>query len=67
MNILPIPNEAPVLSPFYVWNKMVLFFVLFVYFDEFRYKNIEFPLYFCEFFHYNEAIIGERGFLVWAN
>ena len=40
---------------------------LFVYFDEFRYKSIDFPLYFCEIFHYNDTIIWERGFWAWAN
>ena len=42
-------------------------FMFFVYFDEFRYKNIEFPLYFCDLFPYNGIYIGERRFLVWAN
>ena len=67
MNILPfLPGMLP-LSSFCRQSKMVLISSLFVYFDEFRYKNIDFPLYFCEIFHYNDTIIWERGFLAWAN
>lgn len=67
MNISPFPPGSAVLNYLSQRNKTPLIFILFVYFDEFRYKNIEFPLYFCDIYHYNDTNKWGRRFFAWVN